>query len=345
LHYAHYDGFRSSIWFKKMQDGVLLFMKELPTNGDYCAKILARWTMLLKVLKHILSREDLNQLLRETADKDRGSEVSALLYETCIHEIPKPQLFRYADNYVQTVTEGLTKHIMKPDPLRSFWLRTAQCCERYLLRAVPPTPFTVGMLVEVNYKDRGKVTKLHPNGTYDIRYPEGRVDRHVNESDLRDVKGDVRNLMIRAKEVSKSGKHKHRIKQILALAKSTEGPSGWSSLDSLHLFDPKERELRDLLRQQGVLRNVAMYILDERSSAAANHADYRRLKKCRSTSRLRRNGIEIVKKSGKSVTTFFYNTECVCHDVQYMCHPRICDVRFCTIDNYTNFMMMSQVVS
>ena len=35
--------------------------------------------------------------------------MSALLYETSIHEIPKPQLFRFADNYVQTVIEGLTK--------------------------------------------------------------------------------------------------------------------------------------------------------------------------------------------------------------------------------------------
>ena len=112
---------------------------------------------------------------------------------------------------------------MKPDPLRSFWLRTAECCERYLLRPVPPTPFRVGMIVEVNYKYQGKVIKLHPNGTYDIRYPEGRVDRHVSETDLRDVKGDVSNLRIRSEEAAESGKHKERIEQILKLAKGTEG--------------------------------------------------------------------------------------------------------------------------
>ena len=112
---------------------------------------------------------------------------------------------------------------MKPDPLRSFWLRTTECCERYLLRPVPPTPFRVGMIVEVNYKDQGKVIKLHPNGTYDIRYPEGRVDRHVSETDLRDVKGDVSNLRIRSEEAAESGKHKERIEQILKLAKGTEG--------------------------------------------------------------------------------------------------------------------------
>ena len=116
-----------------------------------------------------------------------------------------------------------SQHIMKPDLLRSFWLRTAECCERYLLRPVPPTPFRVGMIVEVNYKVQGKVIKLNPNGTYDIRYPEGRVDRHVSETDLRDVKGDVSNLRIRSEETAESGKHKQRIKQILKLAKGTEG--------------------------------------------------------------------------------------------------------------------------
>ena len=49
-------------------------------------------------------------------------------------------------------------------------------------------------------------------------------------------------------------------------------PSGWSDLYSLHLFDPEKRQLRELLQQQGVLRSVALYILDDRSTSAASDA-------------------------------------------------------------------------
>ena len=40
---------------QKMQDGVLLFMKDLPKNCDYCVEILSKWKMLLKVRANKIS--------------------------------------------------------------------------------------------------------------------------------------------------------------------------------------------------------------------------------------------------------------------------------------------------